>query len=170
MNIQIMLYKNHLVVGSGNFQTAAAVTNYSPFAINIYYNDTVVPDSGQINISSFLNSPLGNTKVFIDNLNFDGFLSVIKEPAIIDAGNLDFKVYPNPFSDQTTISFTIKQDEKVCVRLFDLSGKEIEILTDDKYKAGNHNLKLSALGLQKGFYICLINTNKSMLSKKIIVY
>jgi len=172
MNIKVTMFKNHVAVGYGTFRNFAEVANYTPLAINILYlNDSIVPDSCQIFITIVGHTiPHGNSKLYIDNLNFDGFFAGIKEPAITDAVNMNFNIYPNPFNEQATVAFTIKQDEKVMVRLFDLSGKLVALLADGKYTAGSHLINLSAQGLQKGFYICVINTENAFYSKKLIVF
>ncbi len=170
MTINVGLFKNNTNIGHGAFQSADLVTNYTPFIININSNDTVVPDSGNIIIQSCLHKPRGNSKLYIDNLNFDGFLSGIKEPVLTASKNFDFNVYPNPFNEQATVAFTIEQNEKVLVRLFDLSGKQVALLANGNYSAGNHSINLSAHGLKKGFYICVINTENAFYSKKLIIY
>jgi len=170
MNVVIMMYKNHNVIATGALIVHATVTDYTPFSININYNDSTVPDSGLILIRACFTKPMGNSKLFVDNLNFDGFLSGIKEPAITLSNNLDFNIYPNPFNEQATVAFTINRDEKVLVRLFDLSGKQVALLADGKFTTGSHIINLSAHGLQKGFYICVINTENAVYSKKLIIY
>jgi len=170
MNVGVFMYKNHVLIGAGYFLSNTVVTEYTPFVINISYNDTIAPDSGQITISSYRNRPLGASQLYIDNLNFDGFLSGIKEPAITVSSNIDFYIYPNPFNEKAIVSFTLNQEEHVNIRLYDLSGKQVAPLADCTYKAGNYKLDLSAQGLQKGFYICVINTGNQALSRKLIVY
>ena len=169
MNIQVIMYKAHNKIGYGEFRNMATVTNYEPFIVNINYNDSLVPDSCQINFSSYNRNPLGNSQLYADNLNFDGFLTGVKEPVLPAADNLYFNVYPNPFNKKATVSFKIQQDEELTIRLFDLSGKQVVLLAEGKYKAGDYKLDLSAKGLQKGFYICVIRTKRNNYIKKIIV-
>jgi hypothetical protein len=171
LNIQVNMFKNHLFAGYGFFQTSATTTAYTPFIININYNDTIIPDSAHIGIQLFIKKPLGNSVLYIDNLNFDGFLPVIETPYVSNPdGGFDFNVYPNPLSERAKVSFTVSNDEHVTVRLFDLSGKQVAVIADRLYKAGQYNLDLSASGLNKGFYICVINTKNSIDSRKLIIY
>jgi len=170
MSINVTMYKNHVNIGGGNFQTNITVADYTPFIINLQCLDNIVPDSGAISIWSCSRKPLGNSLVYIDNLNFDGFLSVIKETPLPATCYIDFNVYPNPFNDQATVSFTTDHEDKVMVRLFDLSGKQVALLANGLYMPGEYKINLSSAGLNKGFYICLINTEKQVLSRKIIIY
>jgi photosystem II stability/assembly factor-like uncharacterized protein len=170
MNVSVFMFKNHIMVGAGYFQTTTPIASYSPFSINLFYNDTVVPDSCRIHILSYSNNIMGNSRLYVDNLNFDGFLSVIKENAIVATDNFGFNVYPNPFSEYATVSFSLNQDEDVIVRLFDISGKQIAILANGRYKIGEYKINLSSAGLGKGFYICVINTKNKVSNKKLIIY
>jgi hypothetical protein len=170
--IMVNMYKNGQQIGYGILKQGAVVIDYTPFSLNIDYDsDTIVPDSAQIKIATTtFNKAHGNSVLYIDNLNFDGFLSSgIKEPALTATGNFDFNVYPNPFSEQATVSFSLIQDENVMIRLFDLSGKQVALLADSKYKSGEYKINLSASELKKGFYICVINTGDKIDCKKIII-
>jgi len=170
-NLSITMFKNHVQIGWGSLQTSDAATDYTPFAISLYYiNDTIVPDSGRINFQSCYHRAFGNSILTIDNLNFDGFLSGIKETPLPIAGNIDFNVYPNPFSYHSTVSFSLNQDEPVLIRMFDLSGKQVLILADGKYTSGEHKINLAASCFSKGFYICVIHTGNQVYSKKVIIY
>jgi len=147
------------------------VSFYSNFTSNSrYINDTIVPDSGSVSIQASVNRAVENSQLYIDNLNFDGFLSGIKESPLPIAQNIDFNVYPNPFSDHSIVSFSLNQDEKVMIRMFDLSGKQVLILADGKYTSGEHKIDLAASGLGKGFYVCVIHTGTLVYSKKVIIY
>jgi len=172
MTIIAILYKNGDSIGSGRFYQKDITDTYTPFILNInYFLPTVIPDSASIIVQAYKwGHPQGNSVLYIDNLNFDGFLSGIKEPELIDAGNFDFNVFPNPFNDKATVSFTMNKDENVMVRLFDLSGRQVALLANGKYTAGNHLINLSAFGLQKGFFICVVSTANKVQSKKLIIY
>jgi len=170
MVIYIYMYKNHNMIGWGNFQTSAEKTIYTPFFIKIQYNDTVVPDSGQINVQASWNRPLGNSRLYIDNLNFDGYLAEIKESVITNDDNFNVNIFPNPFNENATVSFTMNQKKNVIIRLFDISGKQIALLSNGLYKPGMYKINLSASGLGKGFYLCVINYGDQVISRKLIVY
>ena len=164
------MYKNQAQIGWGSFQSNETVTNYTPFIINLYYENNMVPDSGQINIQSSVHRPLGNSKLYVDNLNFDGFLSGIKDPPLPAAGKGDFNIYPNPFSEQASVSFTLNREERILLRLFDFSGKQEAVLVNENYAAGKYTIDLPASGLSAGFYICVMSTGEKTFSRKIVIY
>ena len=170
MSIDIFMSMNGVTIGRGTFLKNDTISIFKPFIANIiYFTPSLIPDSASIVIQASKGPSHGNSALYIDNLNFDGFLSGIKEPVLTIAGYFDFNVYPNPFNEQATVSFTINKDENVVVRLLDLSGKQVALLANGKYSAGDHKLNLSAEGLPKGFYICIINTENRNYFKKIII-
>src|SRR4029077_17918600 len=48
--------------------------------------------------------------------------------------------YPNPFSQSTTISFSLSQSEHVSLKIFDVEGRLIRTLVNDVMSAGMHEL------------------------------
>jgi len=173
MTVHLVMFKNQNMIGYASLYVSEEVADYSPFYAEIQYfsgYDTVVPDSSSIQIRAFNNRPLGFSTLYIDNLSFDGFFSGLKNPAIALPNNFDFSIYPNPFCESATVSFSLNNDENISVRLFDLSGRQISVLADGLYKKGSHSIDLTASGLNSGFYICVINTSDKFYSKKIVVY
>jgi uncharacterized protein (DUF362 family) len=62
--------------------------------------------------------------------------------------------FPNPFNPSTRIIFYMPKSEHVSVKVFSLTGQEIETLVEGVVPAGEHDLKWSATGLASGVYIC----------------
>ena len=61
--------------------------------------------------------------------------------------------YPNPFSETTTLSFTIERPQDVRLRVFDVLGREIITLVDGWREAGAHPVRFDAANLASGLYI-----------------
>lgn len=172
MNVNITLYKNHVQVGWGNFTTTLPAADYTAFATEINYvaNDTLIPDSARISASASSYMPRGNSRLFLDNLNFEGYLSGFKDPPVVSSARFNFNVYPNPARDHAVVAFTVDRAAMVSIRLYDLTGHQVMLLTDEQYPAGDHTLNLSSAGLSKGFYICAISSGDFFCSKKLIIY
>lgn len=60
--------------------------------------------------------------------------------------------YPNPFNPQTTISFDVNEQTKVQLKIFDVLGRQVSLLTNSVYLAGTHKLVFNASGLPSGVY------------------
>ncbi|MBK9732800.1 MAG: T9SS type A sorting domain-containing protein [Chitinophagaceae bacterium] len=54
--------------------------------------------------------------------------------------NVLLKVYPNPFSQSTTISFSLLQSGKVSLRIFDSQGRLIRTLVENSDLSGQGNM------------------------------
>jgi len=48
--------------------------------------------------------------------------------------------FPNPFIDQTTISFNLEQSSFVNLRIYDLSGKVVQTLINKQMTDGQHSV------------------------------
>jgi subtilase family protein/fervidolysin-like protein/ASPM-SPD-2-Hydin domain-containing protein/HYDIN/CFA65/VesB family protein/BACON domain-containing protein len=51
---------------------------------------------------------------------------------------------PNPFQGATRASFDLPQAGKVALKVFDLNGREVRVLADDWFTAGNHQVSWNA--------------------------
>lgn len=60
--------------------------------------------------------------------------------------------YPNPFNPLTKISFSLKIDSKVTIKIYDILGKEMLTLINKNMTAGYYNLEFNALGYPSGVY------------------
>ena len=60
--------------------------------------------------------------------------------------------YPNPFNPSTTIEYQLPKQSFVKLKIFDLLGREIATLVNDKEDAGKHSVRFDALGLTSGVY------------------
>ncbi len=65
-------------------------------------------------------------------------------------------VYPNPSTQKTLLVFNVKKDEMIRVALYDIAGKEIEVIANEKMAAGNHQLELITAKLNAGVYVCKV--------------
>jgi len=100
-----------------------------------------------------------------DNSFGSGFQS---ENGKFDSGSRN---HPNPFSDNTTISFYLPKDEKVQLHVFDNDGKLVQTLCDKELSAGDHSFEFKPRNNASGTFIynlkseSLNKTGKMILSK-----
>lgn len=86
-----------------------------------------------------------------------------------DKLNQDIKVYPNPFSNYASISFTIEEPQDVSLKIFDASGTVVKILLDDKVDKGNYSLKWDRGEIEPGIYFLQFVTGDHLVTKEISV-
>ncbi len=68
--------------------------------------------------------------------------------------------YPNPFSNQTTIPFTLQRSQYVVVKVYDFFGTEIKTLINEELQAGEHSVTFSPSTPNQFFLIKLIADGK----------
>jgi len=118
----------------------------------------------------------GNGSVLID------FGSVFCAEAIEDCGNpnlkqakpvlnnTNFKVFPNPFSEQCNIEYTLDVDTEVTLLVSDITGKVVANLNNGENKnAGSHQAKFNAKGLSHGIYYCTLIAGDKVETQKMVI-
>lgn len=72
--------------------------------------------------------------------------------ADLSADEANIKVYPNPFREGFTYSFTVIEDSNVRISIIDASGKIIEVLKDQLYTKGEYSFEWKNSGIIGGVY------------------
>ena len=77
--------------------------------------------------------------------------------------------YPNPFKKNTTIQFELKTTAFVEIIIFDIHGKEIDLLTSKIYLRGIHKMKWNSEKLPSGLYFCKIKAGTTIQVIKLVL-
>jgi hypothetical protein len=78
--------------------------------------------------------------------------------------------YPNPFNPSTTIEFTLPEDGKVTLKVYDVLGKVVATLVDGELKAGSvHRATFDASRISSGIYFFRLQHEGKQLMKKLLV-
>lgn len=97
------------------------------------------------------------------------YTQLIEEENISD----EFKLaqnYPNPvINNNTTIEVYIPGEGNLNLRIFDLAGREIRILTDTNYSRGKYSFSLNTSSLFPGIYYCNANYKGQRQTIKIVI-
>lgn len=95
--------------------------------------------------------------------------SELPNPTIPTKSTIE-SVFPNPFNSQTTVSIQLESDAPLLLSIYDLLGREVEVLADTDMQAGVHNISLDGNRLNSGVYFLRIQTPGSSDSiKKIAI-
>jgi hypothetical protein len=62
--------------------------------------------------------------------------------------------YPNPFNPSTTLSFSLPEESDLKVEVFDITGRKVTTLADEKKKAGDYSILWNADKYPSGIYLC----------------
>tara|TARA_B100000029_G_scaffold353379_1_gene346042 strand:+ start:1719 stop:3239 length:1521 start_codon:yes stop_codon:yes gene_type:complete len=80
------------------------------------------------------------------------------------------KPYPNPFNPNSNISFTLVNSGFVKVSIFDLNGKQIDVITNDHFNSGSHEVVWNASQYPSGMYLVhLEHANKTATQKIVLI-
>ncbi len=82
---------------------------------------------------------------------------------------IDVKVYPNPFSEKTTISFTLNNSAKTVLNITNSNGDIVKKLVNSTLSSGEHSYELKSDNLIPGVYIYNLQINGSIQTGKIVL-
>lgn len=130
-----------------------AVMDYSGY-IHITTNDTLTATD-----SIYVNANVSSHNDGQDNIPLVTKLS----------GN-----YPNPFNPNTTISFSISENQNVNLKIYNSKGQLVKNLVSERLSAGNHNVLWNGKdntgkNVASGVYFYRMNTDKAKFTKKMLL-
>jgi len=80
---------------------------------------------------------------------------------------LILNVYPNPFNPTTTIRFSVEARHASLLQVFDITGRLVETIENDKLLPGEHAFTWDASGLSSGIYFVQLKTPSGSITQKI---
>jgi hypothetical protein len=76
---------------------------------------------------------------------------------------------PNPFDTATAIAFRLTKPETVRLSIFDMMGREVAVLVDEKLAAGRHAYDLDAANWPPGIYFYKVKTAAATVTRKMVL-
>jgi hypothetical protein len=95
-----------------------------------------------------------------------GAIQGISNQNIIAGGYKLYQNYPNPFNPSTNIKFQIAYTSFVSLKVFDILGKEIETLVNDKKSPGDYKINFDGSNLASGIYFYKLSINSEQVAIK----
>lgn len=77
--------------------------------------------------------------------------------------------YPNPFSQETTITFTLEEAADIRITIWDLNGRMVQEVAQDFYPAERHQETWNASNFASGIYFCRIELNQQYAVQKMVL-
>ena len=108
----------------------------------------------------------------IDYLGLD-FTGIAEEKGSIPSGFVLEQNYPNPFNSITTIQYSLPQEDKVTILLYDLKGSQIKTLINDRQVPGVKTLMWNGKNdagkpVPAGIYLYTMASGNIITTRKII--
>ncbi len=77
--------------------------------------------------------------------------------------------YPNPFNPATTIEFSLPRSSEATLKIYDLLGREVATLVNERLHAGTFKTEWDAKNMPSGTYFYRIQTGDFVATKKLIL-
>ena len=108
---------------------------------------------------------------FFGGFNVNYFDFVLSSTDVAAEKNLPDKFmlqqnYPNPFNPVTTIKYHLPEESLVKLGVYDLLGKEIKTLVNERKAAGKYEVSLELTGVASGIYVYKFQANSFVSVKK----
>jgi photosystem II stability/assembly factor-like uncharacterized protein len=155
------------------------VTGYEGSLIRFQKGDDLVreiPTYTQNPLYSFASFKNGNSlNVWVAGngmtvLHYQDYITSVNESKI--KSKLTYHLsqnYPNPFNPITTITYTIPNESFVELKIYDLLGREITTLVNERKSAGNYSVDFNASNLPSGVYFYRMEAGSFVSTKKFVL-
>jgi hypothetical protein len=167
--------QDEFLLGSAGFQKGA--WNTLDFNVRKHITDASIP-SPRLTATFYVqvyytSGKKWNGTLFFDNLTLlgiDALTGVAQNPATPYEYRL-YNNYPNPFNPSTTVRYELKQEGPVSLKIYDVLGREVATLINERQSAGPHAVVFDANRFATGAYFytlragAYVKTEKMMLLK-----
>lgn len=76
---------------------------------------------------------------------------------------------PNPFANQTTITYNLNEATNVSLDIIDVTGKVITSINEGSVNAGQHTIKVNGSDLSEGVYFYTFKAGEYSVTKRMVV-
>ncbi|MFA5012328.1 MAG: YCF48-related protein [Ignavibacteria bacterium] len=98
-----------------------------------------------------------------------GLTSAMHVSTDIPSSYLLSQNYPNPFNPKTVISFQLPAVSDVMLKVYDLMGREVETLVNERLQPGTYSTQWNASGYSSGIYFYTLQTEKFKQTKRMVL-
>lgn len=156
--------KYDITTGEQTNASRFSMTGYSDdIATDLAILDNVVCITGYSELI-FENSS-GNSSIVTQNLNW-GTSSELSSLVNIPVNFSLNQNYPNPFNPTTTIDFSLPNSALVKMVIYDILGKQVDVLINQNLSSGSHKITFNAAKLSSGIYFYELTTSDGFRSVK----
>lgn len=87
----------------------------------------------------------------------------------VNAGILDFTVFPNPANQTASINFFLEETTDIKVHLTDVIGRTVQVIEKDNLQAGAHSLNVDVSQQVSGLINVTLRTAKASMSARLTI-
>ena len=159
-------YKIYKKLDSGSWQFADSVTGHSWTDNSLTYSDNQGQNPNRVYYYVKLNGTQTSNTVDAEvNKSRGKIIPPVLNPI---AYKLD-QNYPNPFNPTTTVSYSLKNDGFVSLKVYNILGQQVAALVNENQKTGYYSITFNASNFPSGVYIYSISTPGFNASRKMLL-
>lgn len=129
----------------------------------VFIHEKTTPDGTETSKSAYYNEKVFASRTKSETTDVEDYLNT----------DYAYNLFPNPFSDHLKIRYELTEPSNVDIRVFDMTGKQVEVLMDKKnMDKGFYTNQFDAAGngLKPGTYLVKLEFNgKSYLEKVVLL-
>lgn len=84
------------------------------------------------------------------------------------SSNESINVFPNPFTNTTSIEFNLSEIKNISISIVDVLGKEVKNISTKNLMEGKKKINIDLSELNSGIYFCKIKLNENIQTVKLI--
>ncbi len=108
--------------------------------------------------------------IYVDDIQLNGKVTGIRSLAAgIPASFRLLQNYPNPFNPTTVIGYEVRSPGLVVLKVYDVLGREVATLVNERQDAGYHGVTFNAPNLPSGVYFYRIIAGSYSSAKKMVM-
>ncbi len=93
----------------------------------------------------------------LKQIDTDGTFKYV-DPIEVDIGDVPggfglSQNFPNPFNPLTTIAFAVAERSDVAIRMYDMIGREVQVLVEREFVPGNYRVSFDGTNVSSGVYV-----------------
>jgi hypothetical protein len=114
----------------------------------------------------------GKVQYRLKQVDFDGqfeYSNIIEVDAGLPKTFALEQNYPNPFNPTTLISYQLPVASNVLLKVYDVLGREVMTLVNERQEAGAYNFTLNASSLSSGVYFYRLQAGRFVETKKMML-
>ncbi|MCX6163749.1 MAG: T9SS type A sorting domain-containing protein [Ignavibacteriae bacterium] len=156
---------------------------------NTFVRCVVSDGNGVYHLNSL---PTGNLKIIVNRLGFTNDSTMVNVTATSNIDSINFYLYrvpvgikqigstvpseyklyqnyPNPFNPSTIIKFQIKDSRFTTLKIYNILGKEVATLVNEKQSPGVYEVVFDALNLPSGIYFYKLVAGDFVETKRMVL-
>ena len=80
-----------------------------------------------------------------------------------------YAAYPNPSRETINFIYSLPEEGRVELSVYDLSGRRVATLVDSELTAGRHEVSWSCADVESGVYLYRLETDSGSMTKRLVI-